>query len=78
MADNVDTTDKEREKRIRKDMEKMKKRYDTVNDKLRNVETRMDTMSREQAENSCAIKSKLDALLRNCIAQETIVADKTE
>ena len=74
----MDTTDKEREKHIKKDMEKMKTRYDTVNDKLWNLETRMDILSRDQAKNSCAIQSKLDALLRNCIAQETKVADKTE
>ena len=69
MADNVDTTDKEREKHIKKNMEKMKKRYDTVNGKLSNLETRMDTLTRDQSENSCAIQSKLDALLRNCTAQ---------
>ena len=48
----------------------MKQRYDTVNEKLWNLETRMDTMSRDQAENSCAIQSKLDALLRNITAQD--------
>ena len=53
----------------------MKQRYDTVNDKLWNVETRMDTMSKDQAESSCAIQSKLDALLRNSIAQDKLVAD---
>ena len=69
MAERVETTDKEREKYIKKDMEKMKRRYETVNDKLRNLETRMDTTSRDQAENSCAIQPKLDAHLRNSIAQ---------
>ena len=34
MADKVNTTDGEREKHIKKDMKEMKKRYDTVNDKL--------------------------------------------
>ena len=29
---------------MKKDMEEMKKRYDTVNEKLWNLETRMDTM----------------------------------
>ena len=38
MADKKDTTDKEREKDIKKDMEEMKKRYDTVNDTLWNLE----------------------------------------
>ena len=51
-------------------MQEMKQRYDTVNEKLWNLETRMDTMSRDQAENSCAIQSKLDALLRNITAQD--------
>ena len=47
MAGRVETTDKEREKHIRKVMEEMKRRYETVNDKLSNLETRMDTMSRD-------------------------------
>ena len=78
MADKKDKTDKEQEKRIRRDMEETKKRYDTVIDKMWNLETRMGTMSRDQAENLCAIQSKLNALLRNSIAQEKTVADKTE
>ena len=49
-------------------MEEMKKRYDTMNEKLRNLETKMDTMSKDKAESSCVIQSKLDALLRNSIA----------
>ena len=52
MADKVETTDKERDKHIKKYMEEMKKRYETVNDKLWNLKTRMDTMSKEQAESS--------------------------
>ena len=59
MADKVDTADKEREKHIKKDMEEMMNRYVTVNDKLWNLETRMDTMNRDQAHISCAIQSKL-------------------
>ena len=55
---------------------RMKKRYNTVNEKLWNLETRMDTMSKDQAESSCAIQSKLDALLRNCIAQDKLATDK--
>ena len=78
MANKVDTTDKEREKHIKKDMEEMKRRYETVNDKLWSLETRLDTMSRDQAESFCAIQTKLDALLRNSIAQEKTVSDKTE
>ena len=44
MSDKVETTDKEQEKHIKKDMEEMKKRYVTVNEKFWNLETRMDTM----------------------------------
>ena len=64
MVDKVETTDKERGKHIKKDMEEMKKRYATVSEKLWNLETRMDTMSKEQAESSGAIQSKLDVFLR--------------
>ena len=73
MSDKVETTDKEREKHIKKVMEEKKKRYDTVNEKLWTLETRMDTMSKDQAESSCAIQSKLDAILRNSIAQDKFV-----
>ena len=76
-ADKVDVTDKEREKHIKKDKEEMKKRYDTVIDKLWYLEKRMDTLSRDQADSSCAIQSKLFALFRNSIAQEKTVAEKT-
>ena len=38
----------------------------------------MDTMSKDQAESSCAIQSKLDALLRNSIAQDKLVADRPQ
>ena len=76
MSDKVETTGKEREKHIKKDMEEMKKRYGTVNEKLWNLETRMDTMSKEQAEISGTIQSKLDALLRNSLARSNLVADK--
>ena len=64
MADKVELTDKEQEKHIKMDMEEMKKRYDTVSENMWNLETRMDTMSKEQAESSGAIQSKLDVLLR--------------
>ena len=56
----------------------MKKRYDTLNEKLWNLETRMDTMSKDQAESSCALQSKLDALLRNSIAQDKLATDKSQ
>ena len=65
MSDKVEATDKEREKHIKKDMEEMKKRCDTLNEKFFNLDTRMYTMGMEQAESSCAVQSKLDALLRN-------------
>ena len=47
-----------------------------MNEKFWNLETRMDTTSKEQAECSGAIQSKLDVLLRNSIAQDKLVADK--
>ena len=53
----------------------MKKRYDTVNSKLGSLETRIDTMSRDQAESSCAIQSKL---LRNSTSQDKLVTDRTQ
>ena len=65
MSDKVEATDKDREENINKDMQAMKQRYDAVNSKLGSLETRMDTMSRDQAESSCAIQAKLDAILRN-------------
>ena len=36
----------------------------------------MDTMSRDQAENSCAMLSKLDALLRNSIIHDRTAPEK--
>ena len=78
MAEKVETTDNEQEKRIKNDMEEMKKRFETVNDKLWNLETRMDTMSQDQSESFCVIQPNLDALLRNSIAQEKTIPDKTE
>ena len=76
MSDKVEVTDKEQEKHIKKDMEEMKKRHDTVNEKLGSLETRMVTMGKDQAESSCAIQSKLDALLRNSIALDKLVVEK--
>ena len=57
-------------------MEEMKRTYDTVNEKLWNLRTRLDTMSKEPAENSGAIQSKLDSLLRNSTAQDKLADDK--
>ena len=56
----------------------MKQRYDTVNNKLWNLEKTMDTMSKDQADSSCAIQSKLDVLLRNSRAQDKLVADRPQ
>ena len=57
-------------------MEGMKKRYDTVNEKLWTLETRMDTMGKDQVESSCTRQSKLDALLKYSIAQDKLVVEK--
>ena len=78
MNQGVETTDKEWENKIKKDMEELKRRYATINDKLWNLETRMDNFSRDQAEGSCAIQSKLDALLRNSMIQEETASGKKE
>ena len=72
----METTDNERKKYVKKDMGEMTKRNDTVNEKMWNLETRMDTMSKDKAESSCAIQSKLHALLRNSIAQDKSVTYK--
>ena len=78
MSDKVEATEKEREKHIKKGLQEMKQRYDTVNEKLWNLETRVDTMSKDQAESFCAIQSKLDSLLRISIAQDKLVADRPQ
>ena len=78
MSDTVEATDKEREKNIKKDLQKLKQRYYTVNNKLWSLQTRIDTMIKDQAENSCAIQSKLDALLRNSTSQEKLVIERTQ
>ena len=38
----------------------------------------MDTMRRDQAESSCAIQAKLDAILRNSTSQDRPVTDRTQ
>ena len=78
MSDRVEATDKEREKNIKKDMQEMKQRYDTVNKKLWSLELRIDTMGEDQAESSLAIQSKLDALLRSSTAQDKLATDRTQ
>ena len=78
MSDKVDTTDGERNKNIEKDIQEKKQRYDQVNSQLGSLETRMDTMSRDQAESSCAIQAKLDAILRNSTSQDMPVAERTQ
>ena len=79
MSDKVEATDKDREEKINKDMQVMKQRNDAaVNSQLGSLETRMDTMSRDQAESSCAIQAKLDAILRNSTSQDRPVTDRTQ
>ena len=78
MSEKVEATDKEPERHIKKDMQEMKQRYQTVNEKLWNLETRMDTMNRDKAEKSCAIQSKVDALLRSSTAQEKLITDRPQ
>ena len=78
MTERVETTDKEREKNIRKDKDEMRRGYVTVNENLWNLETRMDTMSGDQAESSCAIQFKLDGLLRNSITQVKTASENLE
>ena len=77
-SNKVETTDAEREKNIKKDLQEMKQRYDAVNIQLGSLETRMDTMRRDQAESSCAIQAKLDAILRNSTSQDKPVTDRTQ
>ena len=78
MSDKVDATNEERDKNIKRDMQQLKNRYDDVNSQLGSLEKRMDTMNRNQAESSCAIQAKLDAILRNSTSQERPAADRTQ
>ena len=78
MSDKVDVTDGERGKNIKKDMLEMKQRYDAVNSQLGSLETRMDPMSRDQADSSCAIQAKLDAILRNSRSQDRPAAERNQ
>ena len=78
MSDKIDTTNGARDKNIKKDMQEMKQRYDAVNSQLGSLETRMDTMSRDQAESSCAVQAKLDAILRNLTSQDRPAAERTQ
>ena len=56
----------------------MKQLYGAVNSQLGSLETRMDTMSRDQAESSCAIQAKPDAILRNSTSQDRPAADRQQ
>ena len=78
MSVKVEATDKDREENINKDMQAMKQRYDAVKSQLGSLKTRMDTMSRDQAESSCAIQAKLDVILRNSTSQDRPVTDRTQ
>ena len=64
MTDKVEATNKEREGNIKKDLQQLKNRYDDVNSQIGSLEKRLDTMSKNQAESSGAIQTKLDAILR--------------
>ena len=78
MSGEVNATDEEREKNIKKELQQMKKRYDDVNSQCGSLETRMDAMSSNQAESSCAIQAKLDAILRNSTSQDRPAADRSQ
>ena len=78
MSDKIKATDGERDKNIKKDIQEMKQRYDAVNSQLGSLETRMDTMRRDQAESSCPIQAKLDAILRNSTSQDRPATDRTQ
>ena len=78
MSEKVEATNEERDKNIKKDMQQLKNRYDDVNSQLGSLEKRMDIMNRNQAESSCAIQAKLDAILRNSTSQERPAADRTQ
>ena len=78
MSDKVEATDGERDKNIKKDIQEMKQRYDAVNSQLGSLETRMDTMRRDQAESQCAIQAKLDVILRNSTSQDRSATDRTQ
>ena len=77
-TDKVEATNKEREGNIKKDLQQLKNRYDDVNSQIGSLEKRLDTMSKNQAESSGAIQTKLDAILRNSTSQERTAADRTQ
>ena len=78
MSDKVDATDGERDKNIKKNIQDMKQRYDAVNSHFGSLETRMDTLRRDQAESSCATQTKLDAIMRNSTSQDKAVTDRMQ
>ena len=65
IAAKIEKTGKEREKLIEKEEEEMRNYYESVNGKLWIITKKMGTMSEERAKSSCAIQSKLNALLNN-------------
>ena len=67
IAEKNEKTGKDCEKLIEKGEEVMRKHYESVNGKLWSMAKKMGTMSEERAKSSCAIQSKLNALLRNFI-----------
>ena len=78
MTDKVEATNKEREGNIKKDLQLLKNRYDDVNSQIGSLEKRLDTTSKNQAESSGAIQTKLDAILRNSTSQGRPAADRTQ
>ena len=81
MSDKVEATDEDRDKNIKKDMQEMKQRSvgeQEMNSQLESLETRMDTMRKDQDESSCAIQAKLDAILRNSTSQDRPLTDRTQ
>ena len=77
-SNKVEATEKDREENIIKDMQIIKQRCDAVNSQLGCLEMRMDTMSRDQAESSCALQAKLDAILTHSTSQDSPVTDRTQ
>ena len=55
IAEKIEQTDKERGKLIKKKLEEVRKRFESINGKLWSLETRIDTINSDQAESSCAI-----------------------
>ena len=78
MSDNVDATDGERDKNIKKDIQEMKQRYDAMKSQFGSLETRMDTMRGDRMGVHVPYKKKLDAILRNSTSQDKPATDRTQ